>query len=113
MRVSDLKAVTVATADVDAAIAAFREIFGFPVTRSSGGSIALGIGRAEIEMRPAGSEAAGLAELVLEVDDVEAARAALAAKGIGVETATGADGRTIARLAPAATHGVPITLIGR
>ena len=117
MRVTDLKAVTVATQDLDAAVKAFRESFGFPVTRSTERepgrrSVFLGIGAAEIEMTatPSGG---GLDELWLEVDDVEAARAALAAKGVAVEVGSDANGRKIARLGPAATHGVRITLIGR
>ena len=117
MRVTDLKAVTVTTQDLDAAVEAFRQSFGFPVTRSAEReagqrSVFLGIGAAEIEMKAAPS-GGGLDELWLEVDDVEAARAALTAKGVAVEIGSVADGRKIARLGPGSTHGVRITLIGR
>ena len=111
MRVTDLKTVVVATSDVEAAVAAFRETFGFPVTHRSAGT-SLGIGAAEIEMRTT-SGAAGLSELVLEVDDLAAARKALEARGIATKEGTGSDGRPLLRLRPSDTHGVRLALVGR
>jgi hypothetical protein len=116
LRVTDLKTVTVATADVEGAVGAFRQTFGFPVTRTtqsgSGQSLFLGIGAAEIEMTSSATDA-GLHELVLEVEDLEQARATLTARGIATKLESGADGRPIARLGPKDTHGVRIALIGR
>jgi len=111
MRVTDLKAVVVATSDPDAAVAAFREAFGFPVTRR-GARTCLGVGAAEIEMG-AESGAAGLSELVLEVDDLAEAKKALAARGIETEDGAGSDGRPLVRLSPSHTHGVRLALVGR
>jgi catechol 2,3-dioxygenase-like lactoylglutathione lyase family enzyme len=128
MRVTDLKIVSVATADADAAAATFRDNFALPITRRSVGATArslfLAIGAAEIEMMsPAvdrsplaadlAARGAGLHALVLEVDDLDEARATLAGHGIDVSVETGPDERPSVRLDPAQTHGVRITLIGR
>jgi len=129
-RVIDLKAVTVATPDLEAAVATFRKNFGFSITRSFDSaetktrSTCLGIGAAEIEMMTptmdgsplAGflaERGAGLHHLLLEVDDVEAARADLAERGIEVSVKQGPDGRPVAHLSSAQTHGVRIALVGR
>ncbi len=111
MHVTDLKAVVVATSDLEGAVAAFRETFGFSITRR-GASTCLGIGAAEIEMSPS-AQAAGLHELVLEVDDLAEARKALAARGVATEDGTGSDGRALVRLRPSDTHGVRLALIER
>jgi methylmalonyl-CoA/ethylmalonyl-CoA epimerase len=128
--VTDLKVVTVVTPDLESAVATFRKNFGLPVTRSSDSasgpsqSVRLGIGAAEIEMAtPAGDRSPlasflaargpGLYELVLEVDDVEAARAALADRGIDLSVTPGSDGRRAGLLSPADTHGVRIVLVAR
>jgi methylmalonyl-CoA/ethylmalonyl-CoA epimerase len=129
-QVTDLKTVTVATPDLDGAVATFRRNFGFPIIRSLESaenktrSTCLGIGAAEIEiMTPAaeGSPLAGfLAErgpglylLVLEVDDLEAARADLAERGIEVSLKKSPDGRSTALLSSTQTHGVRIALVER
>jgi hypothetical protein len=117
LHVTDLKAVIVATPDVDGAVAAFRTNFSLPVTRSSAAgasrrSTSLGIGAAEIEMA-ASTEPAGLQELVLEVSDLAEARATLAARGITAEPATDAAGLPVVRVSPAHTHGVSLVLVGR
>ncbi len=125
---TDLKVVSIATDDLDASVKTFRKNFGFPVTRSTTGpgmtrSISLGIGAAEIEMAtPAGDgsplasflaeRGPGLHQLVLEVDDLDAARAELSARGIEVSVRPAADGR-VGLLSAAQTHGVRIALVGR
>lgn len=129
-RVTDLKIVTVATPDLEGAVATFRKNFGFPVLRASEAddtktrSVFLGIGAAEIEMAtptadasPLGSflaeRGAGLYQLVLEVDDLEAASRALAERGAPLAMKPGPDGKTAGHLATTLTHGVRITLVGR
>ena len=113
LRVTDLKAVVVATGDLDAAVAAFRTSFSFPVTRSTAGrTTSLGIGAAEIEMT-ASTDSNGLQELVLEVEDLAAARSELAARGIAVEPGTRADGQSVVRVPPSHTHGVQLVLVER
>jgi hypothetical protein len=116
-QVTDLKAVVVATSDVDAAVSAFRANFSLPVTRRSDAaasrrSTSLAIGEAEIEMIAA-TDPAGLYELVLEVADLADARSTLAARGIAADSATAVDGRPIVRISPAHTHGVRLVLVGR
>jgi glyoxalase/bleomycin resistance protein/dioxygenase superfamily protein len=129
LRVTDLKVLAVAIPELEAAVETFRKSFGLPVTRSSGEaggvrSVRLGIGAAEIEMSaPTGAgtpladviaeRGAGLHELVLEVEDVGAAREALDARAIAFTSGADAAGRPLLRLEPTATHGVRITLIGR
>ncbi|MGH7898782.1 MAG: VOC family protein [Candidatus Binatia bacterium] len=129
-RVTDLKAVVVATPDLDAAVATFRKNFGFPISRSVESaetktrSTCLEIGAAEIElMTPAadGSPLAGfltergpgLYLLVLEVDDLESARADLAGRGIEVSLKQSPEGKPAALLSAAQTHGVRIALVER
>jgi methylmalonyl-CoA/ethylmalonyl-CoA epimerase len=127
-RVTDLKAVTVVTDDLDVAVATFRKNFGFPLVRSAetaaGRSAALGIGAAEIEMSmPAGAASPlaaflaergpGLQSLVLEVDDLDAACADLAARGIEASIKRTPEGTAAAHLSPTQTHGVRITLVAR
>lgn len=121
---------SVATPDLDGAVATFRKNFGFPITRSVESaenktrSACLGIGAAEIEMvTPTAKDSPlagflaergpGLYLLLLEVDDVEAARVGLAERGLEVSVKQGPDGRPVALLSPAETHGVRIALVGR
>lgn len=128
--VTDLKVVSIATPDLDGSVATFRKNFGFPVSRSTESAATktrgtfLTIGAAEIEMAtPAGDgsplasfiaeRGAGLHQLVLEVDDLEAARADLAARGVEVTVKPGADGKPAGFLSSSQTHGVRITLVGR
>ncbi len=97
----DLKVVSIATEDLDESVATFRKNFGFPVTRTAPSAsgktrtVCLGIGAAEIEMATPADEGSplasflaergpGLHQLVLEVDDLAAAQAELAARGIEV-----------------------------
>ncbi|MBI2962673.1 MAG: VOC family protein [Deltaproteobacteria bacterium] len=127
---TDLKTVTVATSDLDAAVGAFRASFGLPLARSAQDAAAetrsafLGIGVAEIEMTsPSAADAplarvlaergGGLHQLVLEVDDLDRARDALAARGIELSLGLRPDGRRGGWLDPGRTHGVPIVLVGR
>jgi methylmalonyl-CoA/ethylmalonyl-CoA epimerase len=129
-RVTDLKVLSIATEELDASVETFRKNFGFPVTRSATSSsgrthsVSLRIGGAEIEMvAPAGEgspvarfiadRGPGLHQLVLEVDDLEAAEAELSTRGIDVSVETGADGRRVRFLSTAQTHGVQIALVGR
>jgi methylmalonyl-CoA/ethylmalonyl-CoA epimerase len=129
-RVVDLKVVSIATEDLDESVATFRKNFGFPVTRTSGNpagktrTVSLGIGAAEIEMAAPTGEGSplasflaergpGLHQLVLEVDDVAAAGADLAALGVEVSVKPGTDGKPAGFLSTAQTHGVRITLVGR
>ena len=129
-RVTDLKVLSIATDELEASVETFRKNFGFPVTRSATSpsghtrSASLGIGGAEIEMvAPAGEgspvasflaeRGPGLHQLVLEVDDLDAAAAELSARGIDVSVESGADGRSAGFLSAAQTHGVRITLVGR
>jgi methylmalonyl-CoA/ethylmalonyl-CoA epimerase len=129
-RVTDLKVLSIATHELEASVETFRKNFGLPVTRSATGpsghtsSVSLGIGGAELEMvTPAGEgspvasflaeRGPGLHQLVLEVDDLDAAAAELSARGIDVSVKTGADGRSAGLLSAAQTHGVRITLVGR
>jgi len=128
--VTDLKVLSIATDEVDASVEAFRKNFGFPVTRSSAGgaehgrSVSLGIGGAQIEMTAAAVEGSpvarflaergpGLHQLVLEVDDLEAAAAELTARGVEVAIKARPDGTPAGSLSAAQTHGVRIVLVGR
>ncbi len=125
---TDLKTVGVATPDLDGAVTTFRKNFAFP-TRSSGVEgqepkvrrVSLGVGPAEIEFAaPTAQDSplasflaehgAGLYELVLEVDDLEAARAALSERGVDVALSAEIDGKRSGALDPKHTHGVRIRL---
>lgn len=129
-RVTDLKVVGIATGDLDGAVTTFRKNFGFPVVRTTestaGGmrSTFLAVGGAEIEMAaptqdgsPLASflaeRGAGLHQLVLEVDDLAAAGAALAAEGVETSPKEDASGRPVVLLNPTQTHGVRIVLVER
>jgi methylmalonyl-CoA/ethylmalonyl-CoA epimerase len=129
-RVTDLKVVGVATPDPDGAVTAFRKNFGFPIVRTTESEAAstrstfLAIGGAEIEMTAATREGSALAgflaergvglhHLVLEVDNLGAARAELSARGIEASTKTGGEGGPAVLLNPTHTHGVRIVLIER
>lgn len=129
-RVSELKVVRVATTDADAATATFQANFGLSVTRASRDddvrtvSTFLAIGAAEIEMEAPtapgsplaaflAERGAGLHELVLEVDDLERARASLSSAGVEVVVREGPDGRRAGSIDPTRAHGVRITLVAR
>lgn len=129
-RITDLKNVRIATADFAAATATFRENFGLRVTRrvedgaAATQSAFLAIGDAEIEMSSPTTDSSALAtflaergpglfQLTLEVDDLEATKDEIRARGLAVTIESGADGRPIAHLGPTQTHGVRIALIER
>ncbi len=129
-RVSDLEVVSIVTADLDGSVATFRKNFGLPITRSIESpaaktkSVLLGIGAAQIEMATPTADGsplasflaergAGLHQLVLAVDDLEAARADLTARGIELSIKPGPDGTPSGFLSPTQTHGVRIALVQR
>jgi methylmalonyl-CoA/ethylmalonyl-CoA epimerase len=130
-RVTDLRSISIATPDLEGAVAIFRRNFAFPVKPA--GVVAhepktrrasLGVGPAEIEVVTPSAQGsplsgfiaergAGLYQLVLEVDDLEAARAELSERGIEVTLTPGVGGEPRANLNPTRTHGVRIALVGR
>ena len=122
----------IAVKDLDTAVQTFGAHFGFPVTGRSedpalGGHRArLAIGDAQLELfTPATADTLatqflaergeGMYLLALEVDDLDGAIAALAAKGVTVSEARATpDGGRVVFISPtAATHGVPLQLIER
>jgi catechol 2,3-dioxygenase-like lactoylglutathione lyase family enzyme len=125
MQAGQLKTLTAAVKDVDAALATFQKNFGFALARRStdqkdGSSSAfLTIGAAEIELRSsttgliADSVAArgeGLFQIELEVADLQAAHATLTERGLRSAFETDAAGRRLLRVDVAHTHGVPLVL---
>jgi methylmalonyl-CoA/ethylmalonyl-CoA epimerase len=129
-RIEDLAVVGVVTADLDGTVATFRRNFGLPVTRSSEAadakskSVFLAIGSAQIEIATPTAEGsplagflaergAGLYQLVLVVDDLEAARRDLEERGIEISIKPGPSGKPSGHLSPAQTHGVRIALVER
>ena len=129
-RVTDLKIVSVATPDLDGAVATFRKNFAFAIRRTGDEHdprtrrVFLGVGPGEIEIAaPTAADSrlasfladrgAALYELVLEVDDLEAARAALSERGVELTLTAGADRKPSACLDPKQTHGVRIALVER
>jgi catechol 2,3-dioxygenase-like lactoylglutathione lyase family enzyme len=128
MQARQLKIVTAAVKDVDAALATFQKNFGFPTTRrtcSADGRTAsafLRIGAAEIELATAGEGALaetlgrrgeGLLQIELEVEDLNAAQGTLAERGMRADFETDAGGRRVLRVAVEHTHGVPLVLSER
>lgn len=130
-RVTDLKVVSIATPDLEGAVATFRKNFGFPVKPTGREAhelktcrALLGVGPAEIEVVTSSAQGSALSsfvaergaalyQLVLEVDDLEAARAGLSERGIEVTLSPGVDGERRGNLNPTQTHGVRIALVGR
>lgn len=125
MQAGQLKTLTAAVKDVDAALATFQKNFGFTLARrttdaKTGASSAfLTIGKAEIELRASTSGAAaesvaargeGLFQIELEVPDLNAAQATLKERGLHSELETEAGGRRVLRVDVAHTHGVPLVL---
>jgi methylmalonyl-CoA/ethylmalonyl-CoA epimerase len=129
-RTTDLRAVRIAAKDLDAAVHAFRDAFGFEET-SGGGDAAAGtrsrtlrIGPAEIRFATSSSEVSplgrflsergpGLESIVLEVDDLEKAARTLAERSAPFREGRDERGGRALELAPSETHGVPLILVGR
>ena len=124
MQAGQLKVLTAAVKDVDAALATFQKNFGFALTRrtqAAGGtqSAFLRIGASEIELASSAGGALadavaqrgeGLFQIELEVDDLQAAKRELGARGIESGFENDAGGRRVLRVAIAHTHGVPLVL---
>lgn len=125
MQAGQLKTLTAAVKDVDAALATFQKNFGFALARratdaSTGSSSAfLTIGAAEIELRSSTAGAVaesvaargeGLFQIEIEVADLKAAQATLEERGLRSELETDAGGRRVLRIDVAHTHGVPLVL---
>lgn len=127
MQAGQLKILTTAVKDVDAALATFQKNFGFALTRRTQAadgtqSAFLRIGAAEIELAASAGGALaeavaqrgeGLFQIELEVDDVHAAQSELVARGIRADFETDAGGRRVLRVALEHTHGVPLVLSQR
>src|SRR5690349_21325989 len=120
--------VAIAVQDLDAAVHTFTANFGFPVDRL--GDLPqlalrrafLAIGDAALELFQPTNDAnpaakfitergEGMYLLSLEVDDLNGATAALAARGITVKAQDLADGTRLGFISPKATHGVLLQLI--
>ena len=125
MQAGQLKILTAAVKDVDAALATFQKNFGFALARrssdaQSGSSSAfLTIGAAEIELRSStagpiadnvAARGEGLFQIELEVADLQAAHATLTERGLKSAFETDAGGRRLLRVDVAHTHGVPLVL---
>lgn len=125
MQAGQLKTLTAAVKDVDAALATFQKNFGFPLARrtldakSGSASAFLTIGAAEIELRSSTTgpvaesvtaRGEGLFQIELEVEDLQAAHATLTERGLRSEFETDAGGRRVLRVDVAHTHGVPLVL---
>ena len=121
--------IAIAVKELEPAVRTFTANFGFPVSGraevpAAGIRLALlQVGDAQLELftptaegTPAGKALAergeGMHVLSLETPDLDAAIAALSAKGIKVGPALpSADGRRLAFLSPRHTHGVMLQLI--
>jgi len=126
--VSKIDHIAIAVKDLDAAVQRFTANFGFPVTGLGELSALnirrafLGIGDASLELfqptapsNPAAKflneRGEGMYILSLEVDDLNAASAALAKKGIKVSIQTVPEGPRLGFISPKVTHGVLLQLI--
>ncbi len=120
--------VAIAVEDVDGALKTFTDNFGFPVARTDElpalriRFALLTVGDAALELfqpTDAQSPAAkflsergeGMYLLSLEVDDLQAAAAALAERGIKVNLQTIPGGRQLGFVSPKQTHGVMLQFI--
>jgi len=125
MQAGQLKVLTAAVKDVDAALATFQKNFGFKLTRRASdettgtASAFLEIGAAEIELRSSRGGAVaetvaargeGLFQIEIEVPDLHAAQSELAQHGMRSDFETDAGGRRVLRVAIEHTHGVPLLL---
>jgi methylmalonyl-CoA epimerase len=120
--------IAIAVKDLDTAVDTFTENFGFPIARK-GAVEALGIERAFLEIGDASLElfqptndqnpaskfllqrGEGMYLLSLEVDDIQTAVDAMAAKGIKVSVQTLPDGVKLGFISPKNAHGVLLQLI--
>lgn len=120
--------IAIAVKDLDTAVDTFTENFGFPIGRK-GAVEALGIERAFLEIGDASLElfqptsdenpgakfltqrGEGMYLLSLEVDDMQKAADALAAKGIKIAVQTLPDGMKLGFISPKNAHGVLLQLI--
>jgi len=121
--------VAVVVRDVEKAAATFSRNFGFEVESGGQASGPLGtlrarlrVGDDRIELDLPGDEQGaaarfladrgeGMYMLSLAVDDLDAARSALAKRGIPVKLEKGADGARVGSLRPEHTHGVLLQLV--
>jgi catechol 2,3-dioxygenase-like lactoylglutathione lyase family enzyme len=125
MQAGQLRVLTAAVKDVDAALATFQKNFGFALTRrcsdeaSGSASAFLAIGAAEIELcssrggavaETVAQRGEGLFQIEIEVPDLHAAQSELAERGMRSEFETDAGGRRVLRVAVEHTHGVPLLL---
>jgi methylmalonyl-CoA epimerase len=118
----------IAVKDLDAALATFTRTFGFPVERK--GPVPalhlerafLTVGDASLELFQPTSDAnpaakflaergEGIYLLSLEVDDLDAATKALAARGVTVRAQTLPDGLKLGFISPKVAHGVLLQLV--
>jgi hypothetical protein len=109
-RTLDLRALTVATNELEPSVETFRKAFGFAVRRENRSRVALAIGPADLEMFPAEGEAAGLHSIVLSVDDLADAEKELRARGYA-PTRREVAGHAALLLGPDGTHGARIVLV--
>lgn len=122
--------VAIAVNDVRAARETFRRNFGFPdvptdaITALEAGAADLAIGSAVLSLFTPTNSASGAADFLkergegmyrvtLQVDDLSAMAARLAAKAIVVGATTLPDGTKVADLGPDHTHGVVLRLVER
>jgi len=120
--------IAIAVKDLDAAVETFTQNFGFPVSRK-GPVPGLHINRAFLEIGDASLElfqptseqnpgakfiadrGEGMYLLSLEVDDMQKAANAMAAKGLKVSVQTLPDGMKLGFISPRNAHGVLLQLI--
>ncbi len=123
-----MRSIGVAVPEPGPAVETFRKNFQLPLawkearTEATSHAVALEIGPAEIRMvaptakssdvaRFLEQRGSGLYDLVLAVDELPAAVKDLSARGIEVSSERTPDGRELAILSPAQTHGVRIVLV--
>ena len=120
--------IAIAVKDLDTAVDTFTDNFGFPISRKGAVPMLnierafLDIGDASLELfQPTGDQnpitkflnerGEGMYLLSLEVDDLQTAADALAAKGIKVSVQALPDGMKLGFVSPKNAHGVLLQLI--
>jgi methylmalonyl-CoA epimerase len=120
--------IAIAVKDLDTAVDTFTENFGFPISRKGAVQVLnierafLDVGDASLELfQPTSDEnpaakfltarGEGMYLLSLEVDDMQKAVAALAAKGIKISVQALPDGMKLGFISPKNAHGVLLQLI--